>query len=540
MRLLLLQPPIEDFYDTDIRLQPIGLCYLKAVVRQQLPDVDVVVKDFHHGHGRYTIPIPPALAYLKTFYRWPDKSPFSTFHHYYHFGAPFPQIAADVAALRPDVVGISSLFSPYYREVLRCAEEIKKICPAPIVVGGAHVSCHPHSVLSHPAVDFVIRGEGERALVDFLRAWRGERQFTTVANLGYKSEGELHYNPIGDPMPLADIPLPDFSDFAPDRYALAGRPLSFIVGSRSCPHRCAFCSVHLTFGNRYRRRDAQQVAAEIETRYRQGFRVFDFEDDDLTFAMADMKQLCHLLIAAFPCRDVEFLAMNGISYTSLDDELLRLMKQAGFTHLNLALVSSDSATRSSVTRPHALEKYVEVVTTAARLGFAIVSYQIIGLPGESLDSMVETLVFSARQPVLLGASPFYLTPGAPIAASFPPPTPDDIVKARLTAMAIETPHCRREHVYTLLVATRIVNFIKAISVQDDRVSFAQALSCARVQGKRENLGVELLQRLLSEGRLYAATGNERKPLVCFDNELFRRLWARIGYITTQSGKRVDI
>lgn len=49
MKLLLLQPPIQDFYETDIRLQPLGLCYLKAAVRKFLPDIEVVVKDYHHG-----------------------------------------------------------------------------------------------------------------------------------------------------------------------------------------------------------------------------------------------------------------------------------------------------------------------------------------------------------------------------------------------------------------------------------------------------------------------------------------------------------
>ena len=49
MKLVLIQPPIQDFYDTDIRLQPIGLAYLKAAVRKSLLDVNVVIRDFHHG-----------------------------------------------------------------------------------------------------------------------------------------------------------------------------------------------------------------------------------------------------------------------------------------------------------------------------------------------------------------------------------------------------------------------------------------------------------------------------------------------------------
>ena len=126
MKVLLLQPPVQDFYNTDIRLQPIGLAYLKAAARNYLPEVQVTIKDYHHGWGRRTIALPRELAYLKDFYSKDDKSPFSTFHHYYHFGADFDAVAGEVARAKPDLVGISSLFAPYHREVLRCAEAIKK------------------------------------------------------------------------------------------------------------------------------------------------------------------------------------------------------------------------------------------------------------------------------------------------------------------------------------------------------------------------------------------------------------------------------
>src|SRR3990170_949853 len=67
MKVLLVQPPIQDFYDTDVRLQPIGLCYLKAAVKKHLPDVEIVIRDYHGSFGRKTAPLPNALAYLRAF-----------------------------------------------------------------------------------------------------------------------------------------------------------------------------------------------------------------------------------------------------------------------------------------------------------------------------------------------------------------------------------------------------------------------------------------------------------------------------------------
>ena len=186
MKVLLVQPPVQDFYDTDVRLQPIGLCYLKAAVKKHMPDVDVIIKDYHGGCGRRTVTVPRELRYLTDYYPVADKSPFSTFHQYYHFGKSFGEIEADVAALEPDVVGISSLFTPYYREVLEIAARVKKSLDVPVVVGGSHASAVPESLLSSSNVDYVIRGEGEKAFVEFLRYLKGQKRIEEVPNLAYK------------------------------------------------------------------------------------------------------------------------------------------------------------------------------------------------------------------------------------------------------------------------------------------------------------------------------------------------------------------
>ena len=165
MKIILLQPPIQDFYDTDIRHQPVGLCYLKAAIKKYLPEVEAEVRDYHHGWGRKSIGLPRELRYLRDIFSRPDKSPFCGFYHYYHFGADFEVIGREIAAAKPDLVGISSLFSPYYREVLDSAAAIKNHYEVPIVLGGAHASACPEMMLASPAVDYVIRGEGERPLI---------------------------------------------------------------------------------------------------------------------------------------------------------------------------------------------------------------------------------------------------------------------------------------------------------------------------------------------------------------------------------------
>ncbi len=537
MKVLLIQPPVQDFYDTDVRLQPIGLAYLKAAVNKHLPGVEVIVKDYHGGCGRRTVAIPKELLYLKEYYSLADKSPFSTFHQYYHFGKPFDAIEREIREIRPDVVGISSLFTPYYRESLEIAARVKKHLNIPIVIGGSHASAVPQSMLTSHSVDYVIRGEGEKPLVELLRYLSGQTCIESVPNLSYKKDGRHCSNPLGENFSIDDLPIPDLSDFPPTRYSFSGKPMTFMITSRSCPHKCSFCSVHTTFGLNYRRRSLDNVLEEIALRYRQGYRVIDFEDDNLTYYKKTFKELCRQLILRFPVREMEFVAMNGISYLSLDDELLELMYQAGFSHLNLALVSSDKTVRETTKRPHTLEAYLKVVHRAHALRFKIVSYQILGLPNESLQSMIQTLAFNARLPVLLGASPFYRTPDAPIARGLELTEPD-YVRARLTALAIQTDAFSRDEIYTLFVTTRIINFLKGLSLSSS--TDLETLVKQRSFPERAKIGFELLRNLAESGRMYFWTKRGLVENRRFRADVFRRVISQAGTVTCKNGKMIDV
>ncbi|MGD8369416.1 MAG: radical SAM protein [Desulfobacterales bacterium] len=534
MKIILLQPPIQDFYDTDIRLQPLGLCMLKAAVRRALPAVTVKVIDFHHGRGKRQIPLPPDLSYLKEYYRFADSSPFSTFHRYMHFGAAFEEIASAVAAEAPDLVGISSLFSPYHREAAACAREIKKQIDVPILMGGPHVSACPQAVLSDPNVDLIIAGEAEKAFVALAGALCAGKPVEAIAGLGFKKDGRIFMNPPGRNDDFSSLPVPDFSDLELSRYTLGRRPLCFVTTTRGCPHRCAFCSVHRTFAGGFQRREPQAVFHEMEKRFAEGYRAFDFEDDNLTFHKSDFIRLLSLITDRWAPGEIRLTAMNGVSCLSLDREVLTLMRQAGFSDLNLSLVSADKKSLAAVNRPHTPERFEAVVKEARDLGFRIVAYQIIGLPFEKPENMIDTMAVLARLPVLIGASIFYQTPGAPMAVASEDPSELDCFKARSTAMAIEGPHFDRDDLYTLFISARILNFIKGLPVGRSGLSLKEALRFAAVS-KRGRIGAELLTRLLDENRLYAATPQGPAPIPRFRPALFFRILAAANPIRTRQG-----
>ncbi|MDH5716848.1 MAG: B12-binding domain-containing radical SAM protein [Spirochaetia bacterium] len=537
MKLLLIQPPIQDFYETKIRLQPIGLCYLKSSVKKYLPEIEVKIIDFHSDWGKRTIQWPSELNYLKE-YHIQDESPFCGFSNYFHFGADWNEIENIIKQEKADIAGISSLFSPYYREALQTAGIAKKLGLITIL-GGSHVSAMPLFTLNKPEVDFIIQKEGEKPLVELLKEILSSKNFENVPNLGYKKNSKPYLTKIEENYSINELPVPDLTDFELRKYKLEKQPMTFIITSRGCPYSCSFCSVRTTFGRLYRKRNNSLILKEIEKRYDDGYRVFDFEDDNLTFHKGEMSILFDSIKKQFTDNNkpIKLTAMNGLSYLSLDEDILLKMKEAGFSELNLALVSSDKNLHETTKRPHKIEKYLNVIETAYKLKFNIVSYQILGFPEESLDSQMQTLAFNANLPVLLGASPFYLTPYSPIALKMNRNfSEDDIFLSRLTSFAAQSKSFTQKDIYTLFICTRIFNFIKSFSLSKD-IDIKTLIQKTKAEG-RIKLGLHLLEKIFDTHKLFCYSQKKIIEHPNFNSEIFKEIINKTKFIKTLSGRNI--
>ena len=137
--------------------------------------------------------------------------------------------------------------------------------------------------------------------------------------------------------------------------------------------------------------------------------------------------------------------------------------------------------------------------------------------------------------MLLGASPFYRTPDAPIARGLNL-TEADYVKARLTALAIETDHFSRDDIYTLFVATRVINFLKGLPI--DKSAALDRLFDYPWASQRTGLGMNLLKRLTETGRLSFSTRDGLRENQRFRPELFSRVLAQAGAIGCLNGESI--
>ena len=464
MKILLIQPPIEDFYRTSIRTQPIGLAYLAASLRDHGHEIEILDCQ---TEKKKSIPIPGELSYLKDFYPFNDQGPFKLYSGYYHFGMDWAEIQKRVEDSEADVFGISSSFTPYHGEALGIARIIKQWDREKIIVmGGAHVSCDPEGVLRDPFVDYVVLGEGEvrfPLLLEEIGKGKVEK-IEEIDGIGYREDGEIRINPLQNfVQDLGFLPRPARELLDLDRYQMRKKRSTMIITSRGCPHGCVYCSAHLVMGTSFRTRTPEAIVQEMmECKKQYGIEIFDIEDDNFTFDQQRAKRLMNLIIETFGERKIELSAMNGISFASLDKELLKLVKKAGFKTLNLSYVSTDPRMKEKMGRPKAETEFDEIVEEAERAGLNVIAYAILGMLGQTMEEMTDTLIYLMGKKVLIGPSIYYPTPGTLL---FERCKQDGILPPhecqwRSSAFPIETKEFSRTDLVTLFRLARVINFIK--------------------------------------------------------------------------------
>lgn len=468
-RLLLLQPPIEDFYATAPRQEPLGLESLAGAVRRHFPELECRLLDLRGG-GKRRRPLPPELAALAPHYLAGDKSPFRLFGEYGRFGWEGSRIAAAIAAFRPDLIAISALFHAYAEQALEVARLGKQAAPqAAVVLGGGFPTLTPEAALDAPEVDFIVRGEGERPLVELIR-WLGGSggEPGAVPGLGWRREdGRPVIAPPHREDDFAALPAP----WRPPGvwpYRLGQEKLAALTFSRGCPRQCLFCSSREMFGGRHRpRRPADLLAEMAVLAERRGVSAFNFEDDNLTAAPEAAAALFSGIIERFGERRLALYAMNGLSYFHLSPELLTLFYRAGLRKLDLSLAVTRGASGASAYLQRELDgdRFWELLRTAAALHLPTTSYFIAGLPGQTAGELAATVLDLYRQPTLIAPSFFYLIPGTRLAehlAATQPLRPSGAAAflARSSALNCLGGELSPADLASLFAVCRVFNFLK--------------------------------------------------------------------------------
>jgi hopanoid biosynthesis associated radical SAM protein HpnJ len=278
---------------------------------------------------------------------------------------------------------------------IETARRIKETKPAIVtVLTGPHVTILPEESLraSNGAIDIVCRGEFDYSTKELCEG----RTWNTVDGISFLKDGAIVHTPdrpmIEDldalpfvapiykrDLPISEYVIPHFKN-----------PYVSIYSSRGCPSKCIYCLWPQTFsGQRMRTRSPQNVYEEVKwiTENIPEMRELSFDDD--TFS-ADRK---HARAVA------ELIRPLGISWTinaraNTDYETLRVMREAGLRHVVVGFESGNAQILKNIKKGVTKEQAIQFSRDCKKLGLSIHGAFIMGLPGETKETIRETIQFA--------------------------------------------------------------------------------------------------------------------------------------------------
>ena len=322
-------------------------------------------------------------------------------------------------AQRSGLVGFSCTTASFHDSV-RLAERVKKELPeARVAFGGPHVSALQEKVLEFsPVIDYAVIGEGEQTMVE-LAGLAGEQPREVGGVVWRDDDGTIVNNGYrGDALILDELPFPAYEKLTgyPDAYKLPifnypKAPNSSCISSRGCPYSCSYCD-RSVFRRSFRFNSAEYLYEHLKyLKERFGIRHINFYDDQFTFQRSRVEQFCRLMID----QPLGMTYNCAVRAEHVDKELLQMMKAAGCWMVSLGIESGDEQLLSQHRQNANLDLLAETIRTIKACGIRTKGLLMMGLPGESQDSIRRSMDYVYSLPIddfnLAKFTPF---PGSPI------------------------------------------------------------------------------------------------------------------------------
>ena len=316
-----------------------------------------------------------------------------------------PVASARTAAVefKPDIIGVSVRnidnsdaialrhYTPEARSVLHA---LRQAAPgAKIIAGGAAFGVAPEALFRDLAVDYAVAGDGERASVALVDALSSGAPIDAMPGLVRDRNGTVAFTPPGEDADLDSLPQPALHrwiDLA--RYQRHGATIP-IQTKRGCVYKCVYCTYRNVEGWGYRTRDPELVADEIEElKIKAGVHHFDFVDSTFNSPPGHAIQVCE----AITRRNLGVqLETTNFTPATASADLLEAMKSAGFRSLGITAESASDPVLEKLEKGFTAAKVREVAERVEKFGIKTLWIFLVGGPGESAETVEETLAFAA-------------------------------------------------------------------------------------------------------------------------------------------------
>jgi len=311
-------------------------------------------------------------------------------------------IIAELKQYRPDLIGFS-VVTDFYQWACQLARAIKREISVPIIFGGIHPSCVPEKVIINDAVDMVCLGEGEYAVGELIESMaRGEVDYS-IKNIWFKKDGKIIRNEVRGL--ISDLNVLPFSD--KDIFREASPHFLrcyYIMASRGCPNACSYCchsylkKLYANRGKYFRFRSPENVIAELSAaKKKYNLRMIRFHDDDLMAAepqwLKDFsKEYAREIGVPFAC----FVHPNTVT-----PEKAAFLVEAGCHDVEIGVQSVSEKTRREIMdRNISTQRLEDSINVLKKAGLKVITDNILGVPGQPLDEIIDMLKFYNRNRVM--------------------------------------------------------------------------------------------------------------------------------------------
>lgn len=314
-------------------------------------------------------------------------------------GRPFDAYGEKLRAWRPEYVGIT-FTTPLWSEAKTLAAQAKQeLTGVTTMAGGVHATTLPEEVLDSGVFDVVAIGEGERTIADICSGM----PFSGIDGIAFRlGDGQIaRTRPRELIENLDDLPLPawqlhDLRYYRAPHIAARRNPVGYMETNRGCNHHCLYCSQGI-FGHRVRSKSANRVVDEMFRMLEIGFRDIHIKDNNFTADIERARQVCRLLIERrFPA---PWALPTGVNVHDVDEEFFALARKAGCYQVAFGIESGDEEILRKVNKVQSLERIRQVVGMAARAGIETVGFFMMGLPGDTEETMDKTIDFALSLPL---------------------------------------------------------------------------------------------------------------------------------------------
>jgi anaerobic magnesium-protoporphyrin IX monomethyl ester cyclase len=306
----------------------------------------------------------------------------------------YNEFKREISKRKPDIVGLTAT-TRTYKSALKIIQISKEVHPKCLTAfGGPHVTFWDENALREcPALDIVVRREGEYTLLELVQRLEAGKQYHDIMGTTTRKNNQIIRNPDRPFIEnLDELPFPA-RHLWPLEQLRKYEDIFYLTTSRGCVYWCEFCAAVRMFGRRYRFRSSKNVVDELEfLKKTYNATQFTFCDDAFTVDQPRTEELCKEI----KNRELRIKWNCGTRVDMITKDLLLKMRSAGCVSVWFGVESGSQHVLNEMRKGISTEQTIRAIGWVRELGLKPVPNVLIGFPGETEESAWRTIKFAEK------------------------------------------------------------------------------------------------------------------------------------------------